>query len=95
MSSHPASQISSGFRQWALERAELTAALEIAREETAERERLLDRFHELERLIIETPASEVDAMILKTDILLWYMEMERDDGLPAMRHIRAFLEQLH
>lgn len=59
---------------------------------SAEGEALLDRLYELERLIIETPSDDPLALKAKAAILLWCMEMEQADGLPAMRHIRDYLD---
>lgn len=52
---------------------------------------MLDRAFELERLILNTPSLELPALRSKADILVWLMEMEGADGLPAMRHIRDYL----
>jgi hypothetical protein len=93
MSALPESSPQGEFQQWALERSELSAALERTPEDGAERNRLLNRLYELERLIVETPSAKSSDVCMKADILLWYMEMEQADGLPAMRHIRAYLEQ--
>jgi len=93
MSALPLSSPRANFQQWALKRTELIAALDRTPEEGAERDRLLERLYELERLIVETPSVERSDVCMKADILLWYMEMEQADGFPAMRHIRAYLEQ--
>ncbi len=83
------------FRAWAMERGELGETLARTPESEAQiRESLLDRSYQLERLIIETPSDELSAIRAKAAILLWHMDMERADGLPAMRHIRTFLDQL-
>ena len=48
----------------------------------------------LESLILSTPSTELSAMRVKAELLTWLMEMERADGLPAMKQIASFLERL-
>ncbi len=56
------------------------------------RSKLFERSHALELLIIETPCIDGVAARTKARLLLWHMEMERADGLTAMRHLFAYLE---
>jgi hypothetical protein len=98
-SGHPASELerSTGnvFEAWSAERRAIETALDDTLEEIDPdgRERLFDRAFALERLILTTPSVELSAMKAKAHLLLWLMEMERADGLPAMRHIHAYLHQ--
>ncbi|HEY2750059.1 hypothetical protein [Phenylobacterium sp.] len=48
-----------------------------------QRDRLLDRSYELERLIFETESRELSAIRLKARLLLWLITAERPDGLSA------------
>jgi|SRR5579859_342688 len=83
------------FEAWSLEREAL--AWEIGRTPEAAqsvRNALFDRSHALEQLIIMTPCLDAVAARTKARLLLWHMEMERADGLTAMRHLCAYLEQL-
>ena len=80
------------FEAWTAERELISQALRSVPEtDEPAQARLLDRSHQLERLIIETPTEDLAGVRAKADILVWYMEMEQADGLAAMRHIRNYL----
>jgi hypothetical protein len=76
------------FEVWEAERRELERQLDSTPESS---EPLLDRGFELEQLIFKTPCLELPAIRIKARRLLWLMEMERADGLAAMRDVYAYL----
>jgi|GEM_PF-2637581 len=81
------------FESWEAERTELERLLDVTLEANEKlRNRMLDRSESLERLIFETDSLELAAIRVKARLLLWLMEMERADGVVAMRHIQAYLE---
>jgi hypothetical protein len=80
------------FEAWEFQRAELEHQIDRTPEaEAGLREQLLDRSFALERLIFATPCLDPPAIRVKARLLLWLMEMERADGLAAMRDIYAYL----
>ena len=82
------------FDAWLAERDELDAMLDVTPEENEKaRDKIYDRFFEIERLIIETACIELPAIQAKVGLLLWLMEMEQADGLPAMRHIKQYIDR--
>ena len=82
------------FEAWIAERTAIQLALETATKDAdADRDRLLNRSFELERRIVETPSAALPAIRAKVEILVWYMQMEQADGLPAMLHIRDYIER--
>jgi len=82
------------FEGWEAERAGLERQLHgTPEEDEAVYERLLDRSFQLEQRILRTPSLELPAIRVKARLVLWLMEMEDADALPAMRHIQAYLER--
>lgn len=80
------------FAEWSEEHDAVDTALERTPESSAEeRERLLDRFFELEHLILNTPNQEPAAILAKARTLRRIMELEGADQLAVMREIEAFL----
>jgi hypothetical protein len=80
------------FEAWEEESNELESLLDRTPEGSdLARDRLLDRSFELEQLIFKTPCLELPAIRVKAGRLLRLMEMERADGLAAMRHIHSYL----
>jgi len=59
----------------------------------SERRAIFDRYGQIERLILLTPCLDLPAIKAKAGIILWLMEMESADGLPAMRHIKAYIDR--
>ena len=57
------------------------------------RDRIFDRYVQIERLILRTRCLDLPAIKAKAGIILWLMEMEDADGLPAMRHIKAYIDR--
>jgi hypothetical protein len=81
------------FQGWQAERERLERLYErIPEPHEALRDQLLDSACELRQRIIETPSRAASVILMKAQLLLWYMEQERSDDLPAMQHICAFLE---
>lgn len=82
------------FDAWLRQRAELDDMLDLVPEENERaRDRIFDRYSALERLILRTRCLDLPAIKAKAGILLWLMEMESSDGLPAMRHIKAYIDR--
>ena len=82
------------FDAWLAERDILAALLDVTPEENEKaRNKIFDRYAQIERLILRTRSLELPAIKAKVGIILWLMEMEDADGLPAMRHIKAYIDQ--
>lgn len=81
------------FEQWAAALAEAERALaRFPDEDDPVRERLLAQMSALERKILTTECHELPAVRAKAHLLQWLMEMEQADGLPAIKHITAYLD---
>jgi hypothetical protein len=83
------------FELWRAERLALEGELDRtpeAQDADGRRERLFDRVFELEHLILTTPSADLAAMQVKAATLVWLMEMDGSDGLPAMRQIQAYIK---
>jgi hypothetical protein len=61
--------------------------------EEDKRNALLDRWAELEALVLETPCTSTPAIRAKARMLLLYMDMQGHEFLPAMREIHDFVER--
>ena len=81
------------FEAWSAERRHLARELDRTPKEGPARDPLFDRSVELEQLILNTPSLELPAVRAKAQLLTWYMKMEQADGLPAMLHIRDYIER--
>lgn len=82
------------FETWLAERSELNAQLNVTPETNEKaRDKIFDRCFQIERLIVTTPCFDLPAIRAKAGLLLWYMEMEQADGLPAMRQIKEYLDR--
>lgn len=80
------------FGEWSKEHDAVDAALDRTPESSAEeRDRLLDRFFELEHLILNTPGQEPAAILAKARTLRRMMELEQSAELPVMREIESFV----
>jgi len=83
------------FEAWLAERDQLDAMLDVTPEQNEKaRDRIFDRYAQIERLIIRTPCLDLPAIKAKVRIILWLMDMEGADGLPAMRHIKAYIDRI-
>jgi hypothetical protein len=82
------------FDTWLAERDHLDAMLDVTPEENEKaRDQIFDRYAAIERLILRTRCLDLPAIKAKVGIILWLMEMEDADGLPAMRHIKAYIDR--
>lgn len=85
------------FESWRTEWLALEGELDRMPEEQdddSRRDRLFDRIFERVHLILNTPSTDLPAIQVKAATLVWLMEMEFSDGLPAIRHIQSFLATL-
>ncbi len=84
------------FDEWLAERAELQAILDVTPgSDERTREKIFDRYFTVEQLILNTPCLDLPAVRAKVAVVLSYMEMERADGLQAMRHIKAYFGEIN
>lgn len=84
------------FKSWYVEWQALEEELDRTPEKDdrdGKRDRLFRRIFEIEHLILTTPSADISAIRVKAATLVWLMEMDGSDGLPAMRHIRDYLER--
>jgi|GEM_PF-3866717 len=84
------------FDDWLAERADLHSALEVTPgTDVRAREKILDRYFEVEQLILNTPCIDRRAIRAKATLVLSYMEIERADGVQAMREIKAYFDGIN
>lgn len=81
------------FGIWAAERQLVAARLSLTPEhEERERDRLIDRMAELEKLILLTRSIAPGAVREKAEVLLWQMREQDEERAAAMEDIRVFVE---